>query len=112
MEREAMQNYLSAIQSAFGEVEQSLDNEAMLRESIGLVQDSLARSRAQYASTMDKFNLGVADKQTMLESHFLVLLEEQRLTQFLQQLLLNRIALWQAIGGHMDSPIQSLSSSE
>ncbi|MCD8534491.1 MAG: TolC family protein, partial [Verrucomicrobia bacterium] len=112
VEREAMQNYLSAIQSAFGEVEQSLDNEAMLRESIGLVQDSLTRSRAQYASTMDKFNLGVADKQTMLESHFLVLLEEQRLTQFLQQLLLNRIALWQAIGGHMDSPIQSLSYSE
>ncbi len=97
-EREALQNYLSVLQTAFEEVETALDTESTLRESIRLVEDSMVRSRAQAESAREKYRLGVSDRQAVLEAEYLLLLEQQRLLGFKQQFFLNRTRLAKAIG--------------
>ena len=97
-EREAFQNYLNTVQNAFLEVENALDAEGTLRESIRLVEDSIRRSRAQYDSSLERFHLGVGDRQSVLEAEYLVLLESQRLLNFETQFLINRVDLIKSLG--------------
>lgn len=99
-EKLALNQYFGAVQQALLEAENALDSEQVLRQSIALSEATLKRSQEQFSIAQERFSRGVGSHQSVMESEYLLLVEQQKLLNLKQRFFLNRIALDTALGGY------------
>lgn len=97
-EREVFARYLQSIQNAFIEVETALDNENVLAQSLQMADENLIESERLLASEKQKYNLGLGNRISILESEYALLQAKQRRLDIFSQHLLNRILLTASLG--------------
>lgn len=97
-EREALANYYSMVQNALSEVESGLDYEQSIRTALDLAHQNFQRSRHLLDSVKAQYSAGVTSIHSVLETQYVLMLEEKQLLVLQRQLLLNRIALVTSLG--------------
>lgn len=97
--REALENYASVMLRAFAEVETALAAEQHLRQRQAALEESLQQARAALRLAETRYQTGLVDYLTLLESQRALYLAESDLIEVQRQRWANRIDLYLALGG-------------
>lgn len=91
--------YLGAVQNAFVEVETAISRQYQLGERLVATEGAQENAQAGYELSFDQYRRGLVDYATVLQAQLRAFNTETTLIGLQNQLLQNRIALYQAIGG-------------
>jgi outer membrane protein TolC len=89
---------------AFGEVEQGLDNEALLREQEDFLRIALDEASVALRIAQDQFDVGRVDLLSVLQQQRQVIGASVQLLNIRDQRLQQRVDLHLAVGGTFDAP--------
>ncbi|RME95277.1 MAG: efflux transporter outer membrane subunit [Verrucomicrobia bacterium] len=101
--REALENYVSVVLRAFGEVETALVAEQKLREREAALAESVRHAREAWQLAEERYQAGLIDFVTLMETQRAVYTAESDWIQARRQRLDNRIDLYLALGGGFGS---------
>lgn len=99
LREQAEKNYLSAVQNAFLEVETAISRQSQLAKRFDAIQGAQQSAEAGYELSIDQYRRGLVDYATVLQAQLRAFSTETSLLVLQNQLLQNRIALYQALGG-------------
>lgn len=97
--REAVASYQGTVLVAFREVESALVDEVLLREQLAAVQLSAEESIGAQQLAEERYQRGLVDIITVLESQRRAFNARSTLLNIQNQLLQNRLSLYLALGG-------------
>ena len=100
----ALANYGMTALKAFGEVEQGLDNEALLREQEDFLRIALDEASVALRIAQDQFDVGRVDLLSVLQQQRQVIGASVQLLNIRDQRLQQRVDLHLAVGGTFDAP--------
>ncbi len=89
---------------AFGEVEQGLDNETLLREQEAHLDVAVSEASETLRIAQDQFDVGRVDLLSVLQQQGQVLAARVQLLNIRDQRLQQRVDLHLAVGGSFDAP--------
>ncbi len=90
---------------AFGEVEQSLANETLLREQEEFLRIALDEASQALRIAQDQFDVGRVDLLSVLQQQGQVVGARVQLLNIRDQRLQQRVDLHLAVGGSFDAPL-------
>jgi NodT family efflux transporter outer membrane factor (OMF) lipoprotein len=102
--KQAEQQYLEAVYSAFSEVETAISRNSILADRYQSLLASEASSQAAYSLSFQQYQRGLVSYTTVLESQRRAFDAQTNVIQLRFQLLQNRIALHLALGGDFNTP--------
>lgn len=94
--------YLGAVQNAFAEVETAISRQYQLGERLSATEGAQQNAQAGYELSFDQYRRGLVDYATVLQAQLRAFNAETTLIGLQNQLIQNRIALYQAIGGDFE----------
>lgn len=97
--REAEQQYLALVYSAFAEVENSIARASSLEARYEAFQKAEVNARAALDLALEQYQRGLVDYTTVLESQRQAFDAEVTIVQLRNLLLQNRLGLYRALGG-------------
>lgn len=97
--KQVEQTYLGAVQDAFSEVETAISRQVQLEKRFDAVEGAQRNAQAGYELSFDQYRRGLVDYATVLQAQLRAFNTETSLLGLRNQLLQNRIALYQALGG-------------
>ncbi|MCZ6807188.1 MAG: TolC family protein [Deltaproteobacteria bacterium] len=100
----ALANYGMAALKAFGEVEQGLDNETLLREQEAYLDVAVREASEALRIAQDQFDVGRVDLLSVLQQQGQVLAARVQLLNIRDQRLQQRVDLHLAVGGGFEAP--------
>ena len=103
----AVAQYERAIQAAFRDVADALAGRATLGEQLRATQAQAAAESARLALVELRFRNGASSSLELLDAQRSQFAAQQALVQTQLALLLNRVALYRALGGGLDGPAAS-----
>jgi outer membrane protein TolC len=89
---------------AFGEVEQGLDNETLLREQEAYLDVAVREASEALRIAQDQFDVGRVDLLSVLQQQGQVLAARVQLLNIRDQRLQQRVDLHLAVGGGFEAP--------
>ena len=101
----ALANYGMTALKAFGEVEQSLANETLLREQEEFLRIALDEASQALRIAQDQFDVGRVDLLSVLQQQGQVVGARVQLLNIRDQRLQQRVDLHLAVGGSFDAPL-------
>jgi len=97
--REAEQQYLALVYSAFAEVENSIARASSLANRYEAFQEAQKNARAALELALEQYQRGLVAYTTVLESQRQAFDSEVTVVQLRNLLLQNRLAMYRALGG-------------
>jgi len=104
----AYANLLSTTLTAFEEVENSLSQEALLREQKNAIKEAVQLAENGLELALDRYKLGIENYNTVLESQRRVFDSKQNEINIRNALLQNRIGLHLALGGDFSDDVDRI----
>jgi len=97
--RQKEQQYLSALYTAFDEVESGLGNEVALRDQYQHLASARTHAQAAEQIAFERYRQGLQDYTSVLEAQRRAFSAQNSLISIQNELLQNRVALYLALGG-------------
>ncbi len=97
--RQKEQQYLNALHTAFNEVEQSLTNEAALKQQLQSVLSAKSYAEAAEELAFEEYRQGLQTYTAVLEAQRRAFGAQNTVVSIRNQLLQNRISIYLALGG-------------
>ncbi|MEL7311335.1 MAG: efflux transporter outer membrane subunit [Pseudomonadota bacterium] len=94
--------YLDAVNNAFAEVENAISNADALAQRFTAAQRNIESSENALTRSIESYRLGLVDYTSVLESQQRAFDAQSNLVQIRAALLVNRINLYEALGGPFD----------
>ncbi len=101
--RQAEQQYLALVYSAFAEVENAISRSTSLQQRYAAFLDAERNSRAALELALEQYQRGLVSYTTVLESQRSAFEAEATVVELRNQLLQNRINLFLALGGEFEA---------
>ncbi|MEL7024197.1 MAG: TolC family protein [Pseudomonadota bacterium] len=95
-------SYLDAVNNAFAEVENAISNADALAERFAAAQRNIESAENALTRSIESYRLGLVDYTSVLESQQRAFDAQSNLVQIRAALLVNRINLYEALGGPFD----------
>ena len=101
--QEREQRYLDAVYQAFQQVENRLSNHQALQQQYLAYLEARSNADAAQALAFEQYQKGLTNYTTVLESQRRAFDARTNVIQLRSRLLINRVDLYRALGGHFDT---------